>query len=143
MKTFYRIEKSSETISAFHGEAGYGIYATPNQNVLEYYKSKTNEPFRVLKFKPLPRAVILNLDKLKKELINFIKSEVEIIASKDPFYQKPKITMENYHRFPWAITKFIQIFGCSAYIIQHKHPSLPTGKQIIITRIEHFDVSEI
>ena len=112
---FYRVEKSQSEINSFYGEAGYGIYATPNENVLNYYKKNTNS-YRIITF-TTNQAEIIDLDSMKDLLIRFIKNELDELAKRMVGYIKPKVNYSNYHRFSHSIQKFIQGFNCDAYII--------------------------
>ena len=142
MKNFYRVEKDRCNINSFQGEAGYGIYATPNMNVLDYYKIHADK-FRILKFTPKKDAVIINLDSMREVLIIHIKCEISELSQRNPHYICQHVSNNNYHRFPWAIMSFVRIFNCSGYVIQHKHPTLPTGKQIVILKKDDFDIIEL
>lgn len=116
------------------GEAGYGIYAHLPSMALHKYYSKNGELSFALKLDK-SRVVDLTTQSNTSQLIEFAKHQVAQRETYGHGYKVPKINKSNIQRFGSLITQFMQrnFPEAGAYIVRHKGPGLPTGKQVVIT----------
>jgi hypothetical protein len=149
-KSFERCQSGGGAMRTFSGEAGNGVYAYPvssRKSMRPYYTSQ-GETVYLLRMKSDAIMVDLTLPGIMADLLAYGRSRIED-RTKDmdnyPHYQPPKLSASNIQRFGGLIEGFIHHrfanVRISGWIVPHKGPGLPTGKQAVITRIEDFDVS--
>ena len=125
-------------MNVVHGEAGTGVYAyVPSKRMWEYY-TKAGE--KLMKITPKEGTAIVDLTKELDGLIAFVKKDIDNLAKTMKYYIKPKVNKQNIQRFGSSIEMYIGEYhpNVSAYILPHRGPGIPTGKQVVITRPENF-----
>jgi len=146
---FVRVEKNEFQLTAATGESGDGIYfsLTKYPQMLKYYKDMTEDGYRIIYAKPKPNCQIhdftnpVNL----KDLIQFMKIEIEELSKRMIGYRKPNINTSNYQRYGNLIQDYIRKhkLDLSGYIVNHEYKNfIPTGKQLIITKEDDFEYFE-
>ncbi len=111
------------------GEAGPGVYAYPagDRAMRAYYGARGED---VVEIFPLPEARIVDLTAPAWE-----RRLLAVARALDP-----RATRADLHRRQWAIRGFMarEHPGASGYVVRHRGPGLPAGRQVVITRPEHF-----
>jgi len=129
---------SKQGMNVVRGEAGTGIYAyVPSKKMREYY---TKEGEKLIKIKPKEGIIVVDLTKELDSLIVFVKKDIDNLAKTMKYYVKPKVNRQNIQRFGNSIEHYIKkkYPDASAYIVPHRGPGIPTGKQVVITKPENF-----
>lgn len=130
------------------GEAGTGVYAyvAPNRALRAYYSAQGESVYRLTLSSDIPEARVIDLTgPLMAEVLAYADSEVSSLALRMPGYQKPRISATTIQRFGRILEQFIaQRFpDAVAYIVPHRGPGIPTGKQVVIRKMTAFEVTSI
>jgi hypothetical protein len=106
---FVRIEKNKFQITTATGESGDGIYfsLTKYPQMLKYYKDMTEDSYRIIYAKPNPNCQIYDFTNSEnlKNLIQFMKMEIEELSKRMIGYRKPDINTTNYQRYDTRLYK--------------------------------------
>ena len=151
LEQYVRVEKDPENLTVADGEAGRGIYFSLSKypGMVDYYKRGSQEGHRIIKATPKPSTNIVDLSsgENNRELIKFMKSEIEALRQRMAGYIPPRISGGNYQRFGRIIQDFIrQKFPTAdAYIVNHQADGtdLPKGKQLVIINEPSFSYTEL
>lgn len=130
------------------GEAGTGVYAyvAPSRALRSYYSARGETVYRLTLHPGFLDAAIIDLTgPLMKDAIAFAKQEATALSLSMPGYQKPRITATTIQRFGRILELFItqRYPEAVAYIVPHRGPGLPTGKQVVIRKMAAFKVTPI
>jgi hypothetical protein len=134
-------EDPSGGLTVSHGEAGVGVYGyVPSKKMRDYY---TKRGEKLVKF--TVSGEIVDLTKELDLLVDFAKYYVEKEAENWKYYKKPKINKNNVQRFPHIIAQYMfnNHASASAFIVPHKGPGTPTGKQIVVTKPEKIKIVSV
>ncbi len=147
-QTYERVAREDPTrgLTVSHGEAGVGVYAypAPNKKMRNYY-SKSGLPGRDKLVRFTVSGLVVDLTKEVNKLIEFAKEEFDKMAQSMKYYQKPKVNKSNIQRFPHIIYSYMadNYPNASGYIVLHKAPGIPTGKQVVVTKPEKIKILSI
>lgn len=124
-----------------NGEAGRGLYAFVPSPVLRRYYTGAGEQAYTLTL--LQGRVVDLTREAKAQFLQFARAETEKVAAEVPGFQKPRITASNLQRYGRLLEQFIAecYADAVAYIVPHKGPGIPTGKQVVIRQLSAFAVS--
>lgn len=130
-------------LTVAQGEAGEGIYAyVPSLAMRKYYASKGESCFRL----QLIEGDVIDFKGEKLiELVSFIATETQHFGKQTPGYIVPVVTKNNVQRFGWWISVFMKKFHpeAIAYIVLHRGPGIPTGRQVVILDISKFKITKL
>lgn len=115
-------------ITEISGEAGQGIYAYQSNKALREYYTKKGEKLNFITPKTDAKIIDLTTPESKKAIIG--------IGQKKGW----GTNSQNYHKELWAIKEYLYNKNYDAYILPHKGVGIPTGKQLVITNENKFDI---
>jgi len=136
-------EDPKRCLTSSPGEAGDGVYAMiPNARMRAHY-TKDGEALVSIDMKPGKFVIDLTQPSKLQHLIDFTKEEIERTAKQmGGYYQKPKINQSTVQRFGRIITDYMRKFhpDASGWIVHHKGPGIPTGKQVVLPDPDAYEV---
>lgn len=123
------------------GEAGRGVYAyVPSAAMRRYYTAAGETVYSL----SLIEGDVPDLTGSEMPLLlSFAKTEFERIAEQMPGYRVPRVSASNIQRFGRIVEQYIaqRHPNAVAYIVPHKGPGIPTGKQVVIKNLQAFEIS--
>lgn len=143
---FFIRGENSDALTKATGEAGWGYYFSPvnNKNMVDYY---TKDAKHVWIAYPKSNCKIEDLTSQKhiKGIVDLArKNSLRLKEQMGDTYVVPKINKDNYQRNPYAIEEYVKTFlpDADAYLILHSGHNIPSGKQLVITNLDAFNLEQ-
>lgn len=126
-------EDYTRGLTSSPGEAGTGVYAfVPNPKMRKVYTSRGETLVKLV----LAEHDVVDLTRELDSLIAYAKAECKALAREFTHYTVPKVSKRNIQRFGSIIERYVyeRYPEMGAYIVPHRGPGIPTGKQVVIRR---------
>ena len=139
-QSFIRAE-DQEYLNVVPGEAGTGIYFSPetNQSMVDHYTETTKHIVRATP-KSSANIIDLTVPDIYQNFMIFANQRIEELSKSMQYYVKPKISRSNFQRFGSTIEDFLHQYfpNNDGYLVPHMGPGIPTGKQLVMTNEDAF-----